>query len=154
MKDFVITCSSTCDLNLYFLRKHNIYYVSFFYYLNEDRFYDDFYKEHTISEFYEKIKTCNAKTSQPDPNQYKELWLKLIDQGYDILHIELSSGISGAVNSALIAKSMVEELKNDAKIYVVDSLCASTGYGLLLNEATKYKEKNNDIEQVKDYVEN
>ena len=102
MKDFVITCSSTCDMNTYFLRKHNMYYVSFYYYLDGKKYYDDFFKEHSVSEYYERIKTEDVKTSQPDPEQYRDLWNKLIDQGYDILHIELDSGISGAMNSALI----------------------------------------------------
>lgn len=152
MKDFVITCTSTCDMNPYYLRQHNFYYVSFYYYLNDEKFYDDFFKKHTIDEFYNKIKNCNVKTSQPDPEQYRDLWLKLIEQGYDILHIELDSGISGAVNSALIAKSMVEEVKNDAKIYVVDSLTASCGYGLLLDKIYDFKKNCNDIDKVCEYA--
>lgn len=154
MNDFVITCSSTCDLSPYYLRKHNMYYVSFYYYLDGDKYYDDFFKEHDINTYYELIKTHTVKTSQPDPEQYRDLWVKLIDQGYNILHIELSSGISGAVNSALIAKSMVEDSKPNAKIYVVDSLTASSGYGLLLDKAYDYKIKNNDIDKTYEYVEN
>lgn len=154
MKDYIITCSSTCDLSPYFLRQHNMYYVSFFYYLNDNRYYDDFYKEHEINDFYQTIKTQDVKTSQPDPNQYKELWFKLIDQGYNVLHIELSSGISGAVNSALIAKSMVEDIKKEARIEVVDSLCCSTGYGLLLKKACEEKEKGKSLDELKEYVEN
>ena len=153
MKNFVITSSSTCDMTLQFLISRNIYYVSFYYYLDDIKFYDEFFKQHTVDEYYEKIKTCSVKTSQPDPEQYKDLWVKLIDQGYDILHIELSSGISGAVNSALIAKSMVEEVRKDAKVYVVDSLLASGGVGLLLDLAYKYKQSCNDIDKVRDYVE-
>lgn len=153
MKDFVITCSSTCDLSAYYLRKHNVYYVSFFYYLKEKKYYDDFYKEHSVSDYYNLIKINDVKTSQPDPNQYKELWLKLIDQGYDILHIELSSGISGAVNSALIAKSMICDINKDAKIYVIDSLCCSTGYGLLIDKAVVQKELGKNIDEVKKFIE-
>ena len=153
MKDFVITCSSTCDLSAYYLRKHNVYYVSFFYYLKEKKYYDDFYKEHSVSDYYNLIKINDVKTSQPDPNQYKELWLKLIEQGYDILHIELSSGISGAVNSALIAKSMIYDINKEAKVHVIDSLCCSTGYGLLIDKAVVQKELGKNIDEVKDFIE-
>ena len=153
MKDFVITCSSTCDLNPYYLRQHNMYYVSFYYYLDDDKFYDDFYKDHSIEEYYEKIKTCKVKTSQPDPEQYKELWIKLIKQGFDILHVELSSGISGAVNSSLIAKSMVEDEYPYSKIYVVDSITASSGFGLLLDKIYEFKNNNNDIDKCFEYAE-
>lgn len=153
MKNFVITCSSTCDLTPYFLRNHNIYYVSFYYYLNGEKYYDNFFDKHEVNEFYNLLKTCESKTSQPDPLQYKELWSKLISQGNDILHIELSSGISGAYNSAQIARDMVLDEYKDSKIYVVDSLSASTGYGFLLDLTSKYKEKNNDIDKVYEYTE-
>lgn len=153
MKDFVITCSSTCDMNPYFLRKHNMYYVSFYYYLDGKKYYDDFFKEHSVSEYYERIKTEDVKTSQPDPEQYRDLWNKLINQGYDILHVELDSGISGAMNSALIAKSIVEEQNKDAKIFVVDSLTATCGYGLLLDKLYEYKNKGNSIEDTYKYAE-
>ena len=153
MKDFIITCSSTCDMNPYFLRRHNMYYVSFYYYLDGNKYYDDFFKEHTVNEYYEKIKTAEVKTSQPDPEQYRDLWNRLIDQGYDILHIELDSGISGAVNSALIAKSMVEELHQDSKIYVVDSLTATCGYGLLLDKLYEYKSAGHSIDETYKYAE-
>ena len=153
MKDFIITCTSTCDMNPYYLRRHNMYYVSFYYYLDDEKFYDDFFKVHSIEEYYNKIKTCKVKTSQPDPEQYRDLWVKLIDQGYDILHIELDSGISGAINSALIAKSLVEEIHKDAKIYIVDSLTATCGYGLLLDKLYDYKKECNDIDKVYEYAE-
>lgn len=153
MKDFIITCSSTCDLTPYYLRQHNMYYVSFYYYINDERFYDDFNKEHTVDNFYSTIKNATVKTSQPDPEQYCELWRKLIDQGYDILHIELSSGISGAVNSARIAKSMIDEENTNAKIYVVDSLTACGGYGLLLDKLYEYKKNHNEIDDVYKYAE-
>ena len=152
MKKFVITCTSTCDMTSYYLRKHNMYYVSFYYYLNEERFYDDFFSKVSVEEFYTKLKSYNSRTSQPDPEQYRDLWNKLINQGYDILHIELSSGISGAINSALIAKSMVEETNKDAKIYVVDSLTASGGYGLLLDKIYDYSKTCDDIEKVYEYT--
>lgn len=153
MKDFIITCSSTCDMNPYFLRKHNMYYVSFYYYLDGNKYYDNFFKEHSVSDFYERIKTQEVKTSQPDPEQYRDLWNKLIDQGYDILHIELDSGISGAMNSALIAKSMVAEQHKDSKILVVDSLTATCGYGLLLDKLYEFKNQGNSIEDTYKYAE-
>lgn len=153
MNDFVITCSSTCDLSKDYLDKHNNYYVNFFYTIDTNKYKDNFYTERSKNDFYNLVNTKDIKTSQPDPEQYKNLWIDLIKKGKDILHIELSSGITGAFNSALIAKSLVLESFNDAKIEIIDSLCCSTGYGLLLHKANQYKEKNNNIIKVKDYVE-
>ena len=153
MKNFVITCSTPCDMSQYYLRKHEMYYVGFYYYLNDDRFMDDFFTTHSMDEFYNKIKSCNVKTSQPDPEQYVALWTKLINQGNDILHVELSSGLSGALNSALIAKSMIEENNTDAKIHIVDSKTGSCGIGLLLDKIYDFKQTNSDIDQVYEYAE-
>lgn len=152
-KNFVITCSTPCDMSQYYLRKHEMYYVGFYYYLNDEKFMDDFFTTHSVDEFYNKIKTSNVKTSQPDPEQYVALWTKLISQGNDILHVELSSGLSGAVNSALIAKSMLVEKNIDAKIYIVDSKTGSCGIGLLLDKIYDFKQQNNDIDKVFEYAE-
>lgn len=153
MKDFVITCSTPCDMSQYYLRKHKMYFIGFYYYLDDEKFMDDFFTTHTVDEFYNKIKTCSVKTSQPDPEQYVALWNKLIEQGNDILHVELSSGLSGAVNSAIIAKSMVEETHKDAKIHIVDSKTGSIGIGILLDKIYEYKETCNDIDKVYEYAE-
>ena len=77
----------------------------------------------------------------------------MIEQGNDILHIELDSGISGAVNSALIAKTMVEEKHPEAKVYVVDSLTATCGYGLLLDKLYDYKNSGHTIDETFKYAE-
>ena len=153
MRDFVITCSTPCDMDKYYLRQHEMYYVGFYYYLDDEKFMDDFFNTHSPDEFYEKIKNCTVKTSQPDPEQYERLWTKLIEQGHDILHVELSSGLSGAVNSALIAKSIVEEKYKDAKIHVVDSKTGSCGIGLLLDKMYKFKETCNDVDKAFEYAE-
>lgn len=154
MKDFIITCSTPCDMSQYYLRKYKMYYVGFYYFLDDEKYMDDFFNTHSVDEFYSKIKTCSVKTSQPDPEQYVALWTKLIQQGNDILHVELSSGLSGAVNSSLIAKSIIDEKGLNAKIHIVDSKTGSVGIGLLLDKIYEFKQKNNDIDKVYEYAEN
>ena len=154
MKDFIITCSTPCDMSQYYLRKHKMYYVGFYYFLDDEKYMDDFFNTHSVDEFYSRIKTCSVKTSQPDPEQYVALWTKLIQQGNDILHVELSSGLSGAVNSSLIAKSIIDEKGLNAKIHIVDSKTGSVGIGLLLDKIYEFKQKNNDIDKVYEYAEN
>lgn len=146
MKDYIITCSSTCDLTTKYLEEHNNPYISFYYYLDDKKCIDNFYNDKSVDEFYDSLKKYDAKTSQPSPEQFVEVWSKIIEEGKDIIHIELSSGISGAYNSALIAKDIVLEKYTDAKLYVCDSLCASSGYGLLVDIANKIKNNNESID--------
>lgn len=153
MNDFIITCSSTCDLTKEYLSEHKNPYVKYSFLLGDKIYTDDFYDNITIKEFYDKIKLCGVKTSQPEPAQYEEVWGKVLAEGKDVLHIELSSGISGAYASSLIIKEDLQEKYPDRKIIVIDSLCCSTGYGFLLKLANEKKESGADIDEVKNYVE-
>ncbi len=146
MGDYIISCSTTCDLTEEILNKNNNPFVRFCYYIDDVKHFDNFYKDISKNEFFDIIKTHNVKTSQPSPEEYISLWEPILKQNKDILHIELSSGISGAYNSAVIAKDMISsEYKN--KVMVVDSLCASSGYGLLVTKANKLKQDGLDIEK-------
>ena len=159
MNKYVITASTTCDLTIEQLKKMNIEYVSFNYYINDKKYIDDFYTTFSKKDFFEEIKHSEVKTSQPEPEQYVSLWEKLILDDNDILHIELSSGISGAVNSANIAKRLIEEKiaykkLPDKKVIVIDSICASMGYGLLLRFVSDKRESSDiGIGALSDYVE-
>ena len=67
--------------------------------------------------------------------------------------MSLSSGISGVINSANIAKETLQEEFPDRKIYVVDSLAASSGYGLLMDKLSELRAQGKTIDEVRDFVE-
>ena len=152
MNNYVVTCSSTCDLTKEYLEEHNNKYVGFYYYIDDVKRVDNFYSDMSESDFYQSLKDHDAKTSQPSPEEYIEVWSKILEEGKDVYHIELSSGISGAYNSSLIAKDMVLEKYPDRKVYVTDSLCASAGYGLLIDIANTIKD-NKNIDECYNYIE-
>ena len=81
---------------------------------------------------------ADTKTSQVNAEEFEEYFEPFLKAGKDILHITLSSGISGVINSAMIAKENLEERYPDRKILIVDSLGASSGYGLLMDNLTFY----------------
>ncbi len=74
-------------------------------------------------------------TSQVNAEQYETMFEPFLKDGKDIIHITLSSGISGTINSAQIARDEMAERYPDRRITVVDSLSASSGYGLLVDTA-------------------
>ena len=78
---------------------------------------------------------------------------EVLEDGKDILHLCLSSGISGSINSAMIAKSALEEEFPDRKIYVLDSLAASSGFGLLMDKVADLRDEGMSIDELKDWVE-
>ena len=56
MNDYVITCSTTCDLNKEQLEKNNKPYVHFSFYINDKKYLDDFYSELAKDDFYNLMK--------------------------------------------------------------------------------------------------
>ena len=77
---------------------------------------------------------------------------KIFDEGKDILHLTLSSGISGSYNSACIAAEQVREEYPNRKIYVVDSLAASSGYGLLVDTLADRRDAGESIDELYAWV--
>jgi len=84
----------------------------------------------TPTEFYTRLKTdkVNPSTSQPSPAVFIELYSKLLNQGYDILSVHISSRLSGTLASAEQAKDHFP----GANIELVDSLSTSMATGLPL----------------------
>lgn len=85
--------------------------------------------------------------------EYEQYFENFLKEGKDILHLTLSSGISGTVNSALIARDTLQEKYPDRRIYVVDSLAASSGYGLLMDKLADLRDGGMDIEQLYRWTE-
>lgn len=106
---------------------------------------DDFYK--AMSE------GADTKTSQINADEYEKYFEGFLKQGKDLLHVTLSSGISGTINSALIAADSLKEKYPDRKIYVIDSLAASSGYGLLMDKVADLKDAGMGIDELKNWIE-
>ena len=92
-------------------------------------------------------------TSQVNPENAKNIFLPYLKDGYDILHIAFSSGLSGSYNSTRIAAEELSEEFPDRKITIIDSLAASLGEGLLVHKAVMLKEQGADLDAVADWVE-
>lgn len=65
----------------------------------------------------------------------------------------LSSGISGSINSAMVAKQTLAEEFPDRKIYVVDSLGASSGYGLLMDRVADMRDSGMSLDDLAKWTE-
>ena len=156
MNKFLLSCCSTSDLNVKHYKDRGIRYICFHYFLDGIEHKDDFGETLPISEFYKKMKQgAMTKTSQLNAQDYYNYFENLINEGYkEILHLTLSSGISGTINSARIAVNMINEKYKDVKIYIVDSLAASSGYGLLMEKLADLKDEGKSIEEVRDWAEN
>jgi len=153
MSDYVLSCCSTADLSKEHFDKRGISYIYFHYSLDGKEYYDDLGQSMDFEEFYKKMDAgADTRTSQINAEEFEEYFKKILDEGKDILHLSLSSGISGVVNSAMIAKDKLSEEYPDRKIYVVDSLAASSGYGLLMDKLADLKDEGKSLDEVYDFA--
>lgn len=154
MSDFIVTCCSTADMPLEFFNKRKIPFACFRFFLDGKEYLDDLGQSISFEKFYKKIEEgAIATTSQVNADQYTELFEPLLREGKDILHISLSTGLSGTYNSACIARDTLLEKYPDRQIYIVDSLGASSGYGLLVTTACDMRDKGKKIDEIFEWLE-
>ena len=154
MADYVLSCCSTADLTAEHFSERNINYVCFHFMLDGKQYSDDLGKTIPFDKFYKAMANgAETSTSQVNVDEYIEYFTPFLEQGKDILHVTLSSGISGTFNSANIAKTELQEKYPDRKIYIVDSLGASSGYGLLMDKLADLRDSGMDIDELRDWAE-
>lgn len=154
MNDYVLSCCSTADLSRAHFEKRNISYICFNYELDGVSYPDDLGQTIPFDEFYQRMTNgSDTKTSQINIEEYSEYFEKFLEEGKDIIHLCLSSGITGTMNSALIAKDELLEKYPDRKIYIVDSLAASSGFGLLMDRLADLRDEGKSIDEVYDFAE-
>lgn len=126
MSDFVLTCESAADRTREFFASRNIPVVCFHYEIDDVVYTDDLYQSITPDEFFAQIAAgAMPKTSQVSVGEYEEFWEPFVAEGKDVLHLALSSGISGTYGSACVAAQMLaDRYPRGGKVRVIDSLAA------------------------------
>lgn len=148
MSEYKITCCSTADMPASYFEERNLPYVCFQYRMDGTEYPDDLGKTMPFAEFYDRIsKGAEPTTAQVNAQQYMDFFEPILKEGKDILHFTLSGGISGSVNSANIAKTQMEEKYPERKIIVIDSLAASSGFGMLVDAALDKQEEGLSLEE-------
>ena len=97
-------------------------------------------------------KGASTSTSQISIGEYVDYFSAFCEQGLDIVHVSLSSGISGTYGSAANAALIVKERYPEREIYVVDSLGASSGYGLILDTAAAMRDTGMSAKELAEWV--
>ena len=152
--DYIISCCSTADLTEEHFRSRDIHYICFHYELDGKQYPDDLGKSMPFPEFYAAMANgAMTKTSQINAEEFEAYFEPFLKDGKDILHVCLSSGITGVINSAMIAKTNLEEKYPQRKICIVDSLAASSGYGLLMDQLADLRDQGQSLQQVYDWAE-
>ncbi|MBQ9116113.1 MAG: DegV family protein [Clostridia bacterium] len=155
MADFVIITDSASDLPDNVVKEIGVNVIPLTYFVNEQPFvnYPD-HSEMPVAEFYAQLRGgAGVHTSAVNPADFEEAFKAYLEAGKDVLFIGFSSALSATYQNAKNAAEELREAFPERKIFTVDSLCASTGEGLLVYLVCKQKEKGASIEECYEYAE-
>ena len=154
MSDYILSCCSTADLTKEHFNRRSINYICFHYAIDGEEHIDDLGESIPFDVFYDRIaKGADTRTSQINISEYVAYFSQFLEQGKDIVHVTLSSGISGTVNSARNAALIAKERYPERNIYIVDSLAASSGYGLLMDAAADRRDEGMSAKELVSWLE-
>lgn len=149
MADFVLSCCSTVDLSENHLTDRGIAYMPFHYIINGTEYRDDLGRTMPLPQFYQAmVDGASPCTSQVNTTEYEEYFEAFLEDGKDLLHVCLSSGLSGSYACAKAACKTLRKKYPLRSIYVIDSLAASSGSGLLVDKLADLRDSGMDIEAV------
>ena len=142
MAKIKITCDSVCDLTEELYKKYDVDIIPLGIVLGDDLKHDGV--DVTVQDIYDYVAKTGVlpKTSANSMYDYIERWKPYVDDGYSIIHINISSAISACHQNA---RNAAAELGN---VYPIDSLSLSSGSGLLLLKAAELIEKGLEAEEV------
>lgn len=154
MNSYIVSCCSTADLFREHFEKRDIHFICFHYTLDGKDYPDDLGQTQSIEDFYQSlISGADSKTSQINAEEFVAYFEPFLMQGHDVIHLTLSSGISGVLNSANAAAEILRSRYPERKLYIVDSLAASSGYGLLMDAVADKRDEGMSIDELRDWVE-
>lgn len=157
MREYVIVTDSCADLGQEMVDELGIHLIPMIFNLDGKEYLNwPDGREISFDDFYNKLRAGGmSSTAQVNTAKFTEVFSEILKQGKDVLYLGFSSGLSGTVHSAQLAAEELAAEHPDAKVLVVDTLCASLGQGLLvwyvvqqqkagatINEAAKWAEDN------------
>lgn len=133
---YQLLTDSTVDLPYQLLQDNDVHFVSMNVTINNQEYVDDLGHHFNLDQFYQQIGNgVMPSTAQINIGQFVEFFKPYVQAETPILYLGFSSGLSGTFNNAEQAKTMLLQDYPDAEIYLVDSLAACCGEGLMLLDA-------------------
>jgi DegV family protein with EDD domain len=143
MAKIKVVTDSTIDLTLEEAKKYGIEMIPLCINIDNETYLDRV--ELTPTDFIEKMKNSKElpKSSQPAIGSFVEVYERLVSEGYDVISIHMTGGMSGTVRAAESAAQMVE-----GNITVVDSMYITKALSFQVLEAVKMIEDGHTVEEI------
>lgn len=150
---FSLSCESTVDMPYALIAQREIPVLFYSYTVDDQVYPDDMGRDpEALPRFYQML--SNGKipsTSQLNEFQYEAFFEELLQQG-DVLHITFGSGMTGSYQNAEKAAALLRQRYPERTIQVIDSLCSSSGYGLLVDMAADMRDQGATLEDTAQWV--
>ena len=150
---FVLSCESTVDLPFSYVSERNIPVIFYSYTIDGKEYADDMLRNpEALPQFYRFLEEDKLpSTSQINEFNYLSFFEQQLQHG-DLLHIAFGSGMTQSVRNAELAADELREKYPERKIVVIDSLCSSSGYGMLVDYAADMRDRGCTMEEIERWV--
>ena len=150
---FILSCESTIDLPYSYCEARGIPVLFYSYQVDGVSYEDDMGRDPAaLPRFYGFLDEGKLPTTaQLNEFQYESFFDALLQQG-DVLHIAFGSGMTASVQNAMLAAESLREKYPERKLVVIDSLCSSSGYGLLVDGAADLREAGKSMDEIADWT--
>lgn len=145
---YYITTESTCDANDEITKYEMLKIISMSYNFGENIYYQGCEGDLSVSDFYGRVKVGDLPTTAAlSPYDITEAWEPILKDGYDILHIAFSSGLSATYSNLLLTANELNQKYPNRKVVVIDSLNASAGEGMCVFRMLKERENGKTLDE-------
>ena len=150
---FLLSCESTIDLPYSYANERNLPVLFYSYQVDGVNYEDDMGRNpEALPKFYGFLAEGKLPTTaQLNEFQYETFFDNLLQQG-DVLHIAFGSGMTASVQNAMLAAEALREKYPERRLVVIDSLCSSSGYGLLVDGAADLRDAGKSLDETADWV--
>ncbi len=154
MHSYVLSCSSAADLTPELLHESNIHYIPFTIKLDGRDIVDNMGGDITPDVFYKKLSDGSQAVTRPITEaEYTEYFRQFLEDSRDIIHVSLSSVLSGCYNEAVKAAKKLREEYPNRNIEVIDSYSASSGYGMFMLMAAEKRDEGIGFYELTSWIE-
>ena len=152
-RKFILSCCSTVDLPYDYMERRQIPVLSYTYMVDGVEYVDDMGRDPASRpRFYQMLAQGKLpQTSQINTARYTAFFEELLRQG-DVLHLAFTSGQSASVNNAYAAAEVLRERYPDRRLVVIDTLCSSSGYGLLVDAVADLRDSGITLEDAETWT--
>ena len=153
MGEYVIATASTAALTKEYLEEHGIPYIPYTFTLGNDVYSDDCSSEMKQRIFQAMRNGIMPGTSQISEYAYYEFFKGILNQGKDLIYVDMSREMSASIANAEAAIRSVRAKFPERKVHMIDSYCITGGLALFIKQLVIQKESGAGFDEVVEWGE-